>query len=99
MTEEPGLKDHTVVSCIQVAGARVTESESRTYYRDVGHPRYLPHAARCDATVREWEAWHRAHDTPEWRRYQGEQFWCVHKGGLGPPFPFCEICEEEAKSD
>jgi len=24
------------------------------------------------------------------------QFWCEHKGGLGPPFPYCEICESKA---
>jgi hypothetical protein len=22
--------------------------------------------------------------------------WCVHVGGLGPPFPFCETCQKEA---
>lgn len=24
------------------------------------------------------------------------QTWCEHAGGLGPPFPFCKICDERA---
>jgi len=26
-----------------------------------------------------------------------KQFWCKHVGGLGPPFPHCEICAKEAE--
>ena len=42
---------------------------SRTYYAQVSDPRYLPDAARCDETIAEWEAWHKAHKTPEYARY------------------------------
>ena len=51
------------------ATGAVRHEESRTYYAQVRDPRYLPDLARTDETIAEWEAWHKAHNTPIYARY------------------------------
>ena len=64
------MNDYTSVyaTCWDSTGKIWTE-ESRTYYAQVSDPRNLPDLALCDETIAEWEAWHKAHKTPEYARY------------------------------
>ena len=63
------MKSYTSVYASCWNGTELWTEESRTYYAQVHDPRYLPDLCRTDETIAEWEAWHKAHKTPEYARY------------------------------
>lgn len=83
------MNEYVEVTWAQMAGDQVREGRCRTYYSDLTHPRYIPHAARCDSTILEWERWHRKHNTEAWQEYQkGESYreapaYLVFQPGVG----------------
>lgn len=67
------MTDHTTILAVWCDGQNVKSETEIVRYADYTRPEYLPDAARCAGTMAEWCAWHEAHDTKAWKKYQREQ--------------------------